>query len=198
VIRCEEVSVRFGEVMALAPTTFDLAEGARVSVVGPNGSGKTTLLRVLAGLLEPTSGRVTGRPPPGRTVLVRQRPHMFHGTAERNVRLAARLAGEGASLTSSLLDRLGLRDVAERDVRVLSGGERRRVAIARALARRPEVLLLDEPVAELDPTAAARVASALSEFPGTVVVTSPARPEAFAPREVRLREGGSPPSAVAP
>jgi ABC-type multidrug transport system ATPase subunit len=187
-IRCEHVTVRFGDVVALAPTTFELVEGQRVSVVGPNGSGKTTLLRVLAGLLEPTAGRVTGRPTRGDVVLVQQRPHLFHGTAEHNVALAARLAGEGPAVVSGALDRLGLADVATRDVRVLSGGERRRVAIARALARRPRVLLLDEPLAELDPTATARVVAALAAFAGTLVVTSPTGPEAFAPLGLRLAE----------
>jgi tungstate transport system ATP-binding protein len=198
VILCDRVSVRFGDVVALAPTTLELAAGDRVSVVGPNGSGKSTLVRILAGLREPSAGRVTGRPPPGRVVLVHQRPHLFNGTAASNVALAQRLAAEPASLVATLLDRLGLLALAGRDVRVLSGGERRRVAIARALARRPDVLLLDEPLAELDSAAAARVAALLSEFRGTLVVTSPSGGAAFAPREVRLGAHGQPamPSSV--
>jgi tungstate transport system ATP-binding protein len=186
VIRCEQVSVKVGDVVALPPTTLEVALGERLAVVGPNGSGKTTLLRVLAGLLEPTSGHVAGRPPPGRAVLVHQRPHLFRGTAESNVLLGARLAHAPASLARSLLDRLGLGDLAARDVRVLSGGERRRVAIARALARGPELLLLDEPLAELDPSAADRVLAALSDLPSTLVIASPRSPVPLATRELRL------------
>jgi tungstate transport system ATP-binding protein len=186
VIRAERVTVRFGDVVALPPTTIEVADRERVSIVGRNGSGKTTLLRVLAGLLEPTSGGVTGRAERGRVVLVHQRPHLFRGTALSNVALGSRLAGEDEAAARGLLESLGVGHVASRDVRALSGGERRRVALARALARRPETLLLDEPLAELDDQAAARVASTLAAFPGTLVVASPTTRCPLTDREARL------------
>ena len=182
------VSVRFGDVVALPPTTVDVHDGERLCVVGPNGAGKTTLLRVLARLLEPTSGQVSGRPPRGTVVLVHQKPHLFRGSALDNVFLAARLGGLGESHATQLLDRLGLTAVARRAVGALSGGERRRVAIARALARGPTTLLLDEPLAELDPSALDRVVSAVAEFRGTVVTTSPTGRSPLANRELRLGE----------
>jgi tungstate transport system ATP-binding protein len=186
VIRARGVTVRFRDVLALPPTSFDLGPADRLCVVGPNGSGKTTLLRVLAGLLRPTAGSVEGTPAPGRVVLVHQRPHLFRGTPLDNLRLAARLAGDGAPGPDEILERLGLASLARRDVRRLSGGERRRVAVARALARRPEVLLLDEPLAELDADAVERVVAAVSELPGVVVTASPFGPSPLADRELRL------------
>jgi tungstate transport system ATP-binding protein len=188
VIRAEGLSVRFGEVVALAPTTFEIADGDRVCFTGPNGSGKSTLLRVLAGLLSPTSGTLEGVLPPGRAVLVHQRPHLFRGTALSNVALGAHLAGGSEAAARDVLDALGVAAVAGRDVRALSGGERRRTAIARALARRPEVLLLDEPLADLDDVAAEHVSRALAAFRGLLVATSPRAAPAFAPRELRMGE----------
>ena len=172
-IRVSDVSVILGGVRALAATSFELAPGARLGVTGPNGSGKSTLLRVLAGLLEPTAGRVEGLPPPGRVVLVHQRPHLFRGTARFNVALGARLSGRPSADADRWLDALGLAHVAHRPAAALSGGERRRVALARAFARQPEVLLLDEPCAELDAPAVERVMALLSRFTGTVVVAAP-------------------------
>jgi ABC-type multidrug transport system ATPase subunit len=185
-MRGTDVSVRFGSVVALPPTTFNVQDGERLCVVGPNGSGKTTLLRVLARLLEPTSGQVSGRPLRGAVVLVHQKPHLFRGSALHNVVVAARLGGLGETHALALLGRLGLAAVARRAVDSLSGGERRRVAIARALARGPTTLLLDEPLAELDPSSADRVATAVAEFRGTVVTTSPIGPSPLADRELRV------------
>jgi tungstate transport system ATP-binding protein len=173
VIRAEGVSVRFGPVVALGPVSLEVAPDERLAVVGRNGSGKTTLLRVLAGLLEPTEGRVVGMPPRGQVVLVHQRPHLFRGTALHNVLLGARAGGTGRPEATALLARLGVEHLATRRVEGLSGGERRRVALARALARRPAVLLLDEPTAELDAAGVAAVAEIVREFRGPVVVASP-------------------------
>jgi ABC-type multidrug transport system ATPase subunit len=190
VIRASDVYVRLGAVLALPPISFELGEGDRVCFLGPNGSGKTTLLRVLAGLLAPTGGTVVGLPKPGEVVLVHQRPHLFRGTAGRSVSLGARLAGDPVGDASGLLASLGIEHAADRDVRVLSGGERRRVALARALARRPRILLLDEPFAELDADAAERVEAAIAGFPGTVVVASPGLRPSCETREIRMPAKG--------
>ena len=185
-IRARDVAVSIGGVPALRPISFDVHEGERVAIVGPNGCGKSTLLRALAGLVPTTGGTIVGVPPPGRTVLVHQRPHLFRGTVIANVRLAARAAHRASPGELDLLVRLGIDRLAERDVAALSGGERRRVAIARALARQPQVLLLDEPMADLDERARAAVERVLVEFSGTILVATPQVPPKFVGRTVEM------------
>ncbi len=172
-IRLEAIEMRFGTVQALSPTTLEIAAGEHLGIRGPNGSGKSTLLRILAGLLEPSAGRLQGAPPPGRTVLVHQRPYFFRGTARDNVAYALGLARRPRRQAQEWLDRLGAGHLADRRAADLSGGERRRVAIARALARGPEVLLLDEPFAALDEEGFANLVAQLEAFPGTLVIAGP-------------------------
>lgn len=191
-IRLTDVGVRYGDVQALAPVSLSLAAGDRLVLTGRNGSGKSTLLHVLAGLLRPSAGRVEGLLPPGQAVLVHQRPHLFRGTARSNVVLGAHLAGAPAALADAWLERLGLSQTGSRPASALSGGERRRVALARALARAPDLLLLDEPFAELDPEAAALVRAALEAFPGTLVWSTPEAPPLWAGRSLTLDRGPVP------
>jgi len=172
-ISAHDISVRFGDVVALPPTTLELEPGAKLCVRGPNGSGKSTLLRVLAGLQPLSEGRVEGLVARGHCVLVHQRPHLFRGTPRSNVAYALRLAGRPANEALGWLERLGAGHLADRSVAGLSGGERRRVAIARALARGPEVLLLDEPFAGLDEPGRIAVCAAAEHFAGTLVVAAP-------------------------
>ncbi|MFV1959057.1 MAG: ATP-binding cassette domain-containing protein [Planctomycetota bacterium] len=188
-IRLEGIEVRFGEVTALVMEHLEIRAGERVGVSGDNGSGKTTLLRVLAGLLAPTRGHVEGLPPPGRTVLVHQRPHLFRGTAEDNVAYALRIHHRPRREARSWLERLGAAHLASRTARDLSGGERRRVAIARALATRPEVLLLDEPYAALDEAGGERLTQVLAEREATLVVAAPEVGPVGLTRSIRLRSG---------
>jgi molybdate transport system ATP-binding protein len=147
--------------LAFPTRSFELARALdvgreTVALVGPSGAGKTTVLRAVAGLLRPSRGTVecdgtvwfghgTNLRPEQRSVgFVFQEYALFpHLSVERNVRF-----GGGAD---GLLDRLGIAHLAKAKPRDLSGGERQRVALARALARRPQVLLLDEPMAALDP-----------------------------------------------
>ncbi len=188
-ISAQDISVRFGDVVALPPTTLALAAGERLGVRGPNGSGKSTLLRVLAGLQPLSSGHVEGLLPGGRCVLVHQRPHLFRGTPRSNVAYALRLAGRPANEALGWLERLGAGHLADRSVAALSGGERRRVAIARAFARGPDVLLLDEPFAGLDEPGRIAVSAACEVFQGTLVI---AAPELDGIPATRLHELGEP------
>lgn len=154
-IRLDGVSARKGRFM-LEDVSFTLEPSAYGVVIGPAGSGKTTLLEVIAGLLPPVRGRVDlagadarGVPPEERGVgLVYQHAFLFpHLSVRENVAYGAADAGtmEEAS------ERMGVTALFGRDVDGLSGGERQLVALARALARRPRLLLLDEPFSALDP-----------------------------------------------
>jgi len=139
--------------------------GAPTILIGPNGSGKTTLLRVAMGLIPLNSGRVTwgGRDiaPPDRRAIVFQRPVMLRRSAAGNLRYALAAAGvprgQHAARIAELLALVGLDALADRPARRLSGGEQQRLALARALARDPDLLLLDEPTASLDPAATKQI-----------------------------------------
>jgi tungstate transport system ATP-binding protein len=172
-IRLEDVEVRFGAVCALSLPHLEIAENDRLGIRGGNGSGKSTLLRVLARLLAPTRGRVSGLLQPGDVVLVHQRPHLFRGTAKDNVAYALRIHGRPRSEADGWLARLGADHLADRNASELSGGERRRVAIARALAVRPRLLLLDEPFAALDEAGRQAVVAALAAREGAHVIAAP-------------------------
>jgi ABC-type multidrug transport system ATPase subunit len=173
VIRLRDLEMRFDDVHALSLLALDIEEAERLGIRGPNGSGKSTLMRILAGLLRPTSGTVEGLPPPGRAVLVHQRPYLFRGTARDNVAYALRLQRRSPKEAATWLERLGAGHLAERRAGDLSGGERRRVAIARALATRPSLLLLDEPCAALDTPGIEALRRAVESHEGTLVVTAP-------------------------
>jgi tungstate transport system ATP-binding protein len=157
----ERLEVSRGGTVMLRDVSLTISAGAPTVLIGPNGSGKTTLLRAAMGLVRPTSGSITwgGLPdvPPVRRALVFQRPVMLRRSVAGNLRYALATAGvprvQRAAQVSSLLQLVGLEGVDDRPARRLSGGERQRLALARALARDPELLLLDEPTASLDPAA---------------------------------------------
>ena len=180
-ISLQQLSVRFPgrgreqDVIALQPLDFDVAAGSITGILGPNGSGKTTLLRVLAGLLRPTAGTVAilGRPP-GDPGLRRRLAFQPAGDLPLGV-LSAReyLAWVGAQLglanadsdarAARWLERLDLQATGRRWVRTFSTGMQKRLALAAALFGGPEVLLLDEPTAGLDPFGSAAVIAILRE-----------------------------------
>lgn len=140
--------------------TLSVDQGEVVHVAGPNGSGKTTLLRLLAGL-DPIQGgdlRLHGRPAREvpvsewrrRVGLVFQEPRLFPGSVGANLSWAARQHGYAVD-PDALMERVGLDLPLDREALSLSGGEAKRVQLARTLAVRPDILLLDEPTAFLDP-----------------------------------------------
>jgi tungstate transport system ATP-binding protein len=155
------VGFRAGALAILDGVTVAFRAGAPSVIIGPNGSGKTTLLRILMGLAPPSGGTITwgGRAgvPPDRRAFVFQRPAMLRRSAAGNLAYALAAArrprAERGPRIAELLDLVGLRKLADRPARRLSGGEQQRLAFARALARDPEVLFLDEPTASLDPAA---------------------------------------------
>jgi ABC-type Fe3+/spermidine/putrescine transport system ATPase subunit len=148
----------------LDQVSFDLASGEYATLMGPNGAGKSTLLRVIAGFDRPDEGRVclaaqdlAGVPPHRRQVgLLFQEPTLLpRRTVWENVAYGPQIQGrtdrEVDASVAEMLALLRLTALSERDSEELSGGERQRVALARSLAARPRLLLLDEPLAAVDP-----------------------------------------------
>jgi tungstate transport system ATP-binding protein len=170
VMELHKVSVQLGAVRALRDVSLHIAAGERVALVGPNGSGKSTLLRTLHGLLLPVAG-TAHRDPSHRQAMLFQRPHLLRMSAQANVALGLWLDRSlGLSWQQSkaraghALARVGLQGIAGQGGRQLSGGQQQRLALARAWARQPDVLLLDEPTASLDPHAKREVEALIGEF----------------------------------
>ncbi len=174
---------RYGERAALRDVTLQLEAGRTLVVFGPNGAGKTTLLRILATLLRPHAGevRVLGRPLPADGYAVRGRiGFLGHEallyrelTGRENLRFYARLHRVAPARVDAVLDAVGMTARAEDPVAELSRGMVQRLAIARAVLHEPALLLLDEPLANLDPAAAELIAPLIGPGSGaTRVVTS--------------------------
>ena len=163
----QAVSVQFGPITALSACTLRVDAGERLALVGANGSGKSTLLRTLHGLAQPASGSFQ-RDAQARQAMLFQRPYMLRASVQNNVALALWLRGarwkEARSQALAALERVGLAELAPRNAKALSGGQQQRVALARAWACQPQVLLLDEPTASLDPTAKREVERLMAEF----------------------------------
>ena len=164
-------SVHYGQaqraVHALNEVTLAIHAGERVALVGANGCGKSTLLRLLHGLVAATAGRVQHEPALRQAMLF-QRPHLLRMSVQNNIALALWLHGLPWSQAKAnaliALTRVGLGELVSRSARQLSGGEQQRVALARAWALTPQVLLLDEPTASLDPHAKRAVETLIDEF----------------------------------
>ena len=211
VFELAHAGVRFGSVQALADANVRVEPGERLALVGANGSGKSTLLRLLHGLLAASSGSVT-HDGALRQAMLFQRPHMLRTSALNNIALGLWLAGQSwrnsRGQAVQALARVGLQDVAARNARTLSGGQQQRLALARAWALRPQVLLLDEPTASLDPHAKREVEALMAQFAagGTELAVESARtsvpqevPGSLSLREragVRARAPTTPPPAM--
>jgi heme exporter protein A len=162
-IELDGLSRSYGDREALTGVSLTLAAGQSLVVFGPNGAGKSTLLRVLATLLRPHSGsvRVLGASLPddawllrGRVGLLAHEPLLYRDlSARENLRFHARLHGTPLERAEELLERVHMRERAGEPLRTLSRGMVQRVAIARTVLHDPELLLLDEPRANLDPAA---------------------------------------------
>jgi ABC-2 type transport system ATP-binding protein len=182
-IRTQGLGKRYGSKWALRDCTIDVPEGSVTALVGPNGAGKTTLLQLAVGLTRPSAGDVTvlGLSPRDPALLARVgfvgQDHPLHRgfTVAETLKLGRKLnPGWDDALAHERVQRLDL--PLDRTVGRLSGGQRAQVALTVALAKRPELLVLDEPVASLDPLARREflngLMEAVSETGLTVILSS--------------------------
>ncbi|MEU6655132.1 ABC transporter ATP-binding protein [Streptomyces sp. NPDC046900] len=207
-LRLETATVRFAGRAALDAVGLDVAEHEIVCVLGPSGSGKSTLLRTVAGLQSLDSGRVfldgrnlDGVPAHRRGVGLMFQDHQLFpqrdvgGNVAFGLRMHGAARSEQQARVRELLDLVGLPGAARRAVGSLSGGEQQRVALARALAPRPRLLMLDEPLGQLDRSLRERLVVELRELFGrlgtTVLAVTHDQGEAFAlaDRVVVMRDG---------
>jgi heme exporter protein A len=179
-VELHDLSRAYGERVALGGVTVTLPRARTLAVFGANGAGKSTLLRILATLLRPHAGvaRVLGRELPdegwaarGRIGLLAHDPLLYRElSARENLRFHARLHGVAAPRVERLLETVGMARRADEPLRTLSRGMAQRVAICRAVLHEPELLLLDEPLANLDPGAAGAVAPLIGREVGAARV----------------------------
>jgi len=220
VVQASGICVDHGPRRALHDVDLVVPGGQVLAILGPNGSGKSTLVRALVGVLPLASGtvRLLGAPlgrgvPWERIGYVPQRVSAASGVTAtaQEVVLAGLLHGrrlrpprDGRARVQEALELVGLGDRVHRPVREMSGGQQQRVLIARALVRRPELLLLDEPVAGVDLPSRQTFASVLAGLDGMTVLVVLHELGAFAPlidRAVVLRDGrvvhdGAPPPGL--
>jgi tungstate transport system ATP-binding protein len=181
----------FGSNVVLDIDRLTIVESRLYTLIGANGAGKSTLLNILAFLSPPTAGEIfyagkrvdwnhgSVEEPRRKVTLLHQSPYLFEGTVHSNVAFGLKARGipgeERRRTVEKALDIVGLQGFGDRKSRELSGGETQRVAMARALALKPEVLLLDEPLANIDRETTGLLETVIASLPGqgtTVVMTT--------------------------
>ena len=208
--RLQSIRMRYGTNVVLDIDSLTIVEGRLYTLIGANGAGKSTLLSILAFLSPPMAGEIfyAGRrvdwdrgsveEQRRKVTLLHQAPYLFGGTVHANVAFGLKARGvrgeEQRRIVEDSLAIVGLQGFRERKARELSGGEAQRVAMARALALKPEVLLLDEPLANIDRETAGFLETVIASLPArgtTVVMTThdPDHPERLNGESIFL-EGG--------
>ena len=184
-IELNGITSHYDQTRVLDDVTFRIAQGELHTLLGPSGCGKTTLLRLLGGFLQPTAGRIfldgreiTSLPPEKRNMgIVFQNYALFpHLNVEENVAYGLKLhrinAAQVRETVRAQLDLMGLWECRTRKIQELSGGQQQRVAIARALAASPRILLLDEPMSNLDVSLRIKMRQELRQIQQKVGVTT--------------------------
>lgn len=183
----QNVTKTYTERPVLQVDYLEIFQGEILALVGPSGAGKSTMLRLLNFLEPPTSGRIlfqgseftANRPLPvhlrRRVTTVFQRPILLNRSVAANVQFGLRLRGfrDHNQLVAAALEEVGLQELTRQSARKLSGGEIQRIALARAIVLAPDVLLLDEPTANLDPHNVAiieKIITRLNQKQGVTIV----------------------------
>jgi cobalt/nickel transport system ATP-binding protein len=203
------LTVRYGtdDPPALDDVSFSVGTGEKIALTGNNGAGKSTLLLTLVGILIPEKGKIilNGREPDRNSLgalrkhigLVLQNPddQLFMPTVYDDVAFGLRSHGkpeaETARIVHGVMEKLGIGGLGERLSGRLSGGEKRLAALAGVLAMQPDILLLDEPAAFLDPPSRGRLTGILAELPQAMILATHDRDlaEILCNRELRLERG---------
>lgn len=169
-IQVRDLSLRFGRQVIFDRLSFEIAGGSVVALLGASGAGKTSLLKIIAGLMQPSAGEVTGSdglPIAGRIAYMGQKDLLYPWlTVAENISLGARLRGEKTDRewAGHLLERVGLSGYAKALPSALSGGMRQRAAIARTLYERQPIVLMDEPFSALDTITRAMIQTLAAEL----------------------------------
>ena len=189
-MKLKNVTKRYGEIIALNEVSLEVKEREIFTVLGPNGSGKTTMLRIIASIDEPTSGEVflddekindkNRSRARRRSTMVFQKTALFNTTVYKNVAYGLKLRGyprkEIDEKVKEALSLVKLRGYEGRHAKKLSGGEQQRISLARALVLNTDLLLLDEPTANLDPRNVSIIEETISrvnrEFDTTIVMAT--------------------------
>jgi putative ABC transport system ATP-binding protein len=206
-LRTEKLCRQVGDKLIVNNISLDVQTGDLIAILGRSGAGKSSFLRLINRLDEPTSGTVylnnqdyrqlAPRELRRRVGMVMQAAYLFPGTIAENLRFGPRQQGQelAAPDIDSLLEHVGLKGFANRDVMHLSGGEAQRVSLARTLANRPTVLLLDEPTSALDARAEREIEALLTRIirdyhlTCLMITHDTAQAERIANRAILLKNG---------
>ena len=187
-VTAENLKKTFNGRYVLDGLSFEVKRGEHLAIIGPNGVGKTTLIRIINLLDAPTGGDISFDGESiqkikekwrlrRRMAVVFQRPAVFNTSVYGNVALGLKIRGEEKSRIDAkvrkILETVGLTKHAHKNARTLSGGERQLLALARAVVLEPELLLLDEPTANLDTENTAIAEEVIKGVEATVIMTSP-------------------------
>lgn len=180
-VHIDNLTVYYGQTPAIAGVCLDVDEGEYLGIIGPNGGGKSTLLKTILGLIPPSSGtvQVYGNSPSGHKTVIGYVPQfavmdksfpitvrevVLTGRQKPGLSPFFRFSSSDKKAANELLERVGIADLADRQISELSGGEFQKMLIARALAARPKLLLLDEPTASVDAGSRVQIYDLLNEL----------------------------------